>query len=86
MDRGRFITFEGGEGCGKSTQVRRFATALECRGKRVLLTREPGGTRLAELIRALLKDRPLYYLKLTKDGFPSHPLYLKSDLVPVRWN
>jgi len=56
MDRGRFITFEGGEGCGKSTQVRRFATALECRGKRVLLTREPGGTRLAELIRALLKD------------------------------
>ena len=37
-------------------------------------------------IRALLKDRPLYYLKLTKDGFPSHPLYLKSDLVPVRWN
>ena len=37
-------------------------------------------------IRTLLKDRPLYYLKLTKDGFPSHPLYLKSDLVPVRWN
>ena len=37
-------------------------------------------------IRALLKDRPLYYLKLTKDGFPSHPLYLKSDLVPIRWN
>ena len=37
-------------------------------------------------IRALLKDRPLYYLKLTKDGFPSHPLYLKSDLMPVRWN
>ncbi|MBQ4200490.1 MAG: DUF1643 domain-containing protein [Kiritimatiellae bacterium] len=34
---------------------------------------------------ALLKDRPLFYLKLTKDGFPSHPLYLKRDLVPVRW-
>ncbi len=54
--RGRFITFEGGEGCGKSTQVRRFVAALEKSGRRVLLTREPGGTRLSELIRGLLKD------------------------------
>lgn len=53
---GRFITFEGGEGCGKSTQVRRLKEALEAEGRRVLLTREPGGTRLAELIRGLLKD------------------------------
>ena len=56
MARGRFITFEGGEGCGKSTQVVRLAAALEERGLKVLLTREPGGTRLSELIRALLKD------------------------------
>ena len=55
-DRGRFITFEGGEGCGKSTQVKRLAAALEAKGVKVLLTREPGGTRLAEMIRALLKD------------------------------
>ncbi|MCR5413507.1 MAG: dTMP kinase [Kiritimatiellae bacterium] len=54
--RGRFITFEGGEGCGKSTQVKRFAAALERTGRRVVLTREPGGTRLSELIRTLLKD------------------------------
>ena len=53
---GRFITFEGGEGCGKSTQVRRLKEALEAEGREVVLTREPGGTRLAELIRALLKD------------------------------
>ena len=56
MARGRFITFEGGEGCGKSTQIVRLAAALEERGLKVLLTREPGGTRLSELIRTLLKD------------------------------
>ena len=56
MHRGKFITFEGGEGCGKSTQVRRLKAALEQKGVQVLLTREPGGTRLAELIRSLLKD------------------------------
>lgn len=54
--KGRFITFEGGEGCGKSTQVRRLKEALEAEGYEVLLTREPGGTRLSELIRGLLKD------------------------------
>lgn len=54
--RGRFITFEGGEGCGKSTQVRRLAEHLASKGIEVVLTREPGGTRLAELIRGLLKD------------------------------
>ena len=57
MKRGMFITFEGGEGCGKSTQVRRLKAALEKRGIAVLLTREPGGTRLAEQIRSLLKTR-----------------------------
>lgn len=56
MQRGKFITFEGGEGCGKSTQVKRLAAELESRGVEVLLTREPGGTRLAESIRGLLKD------------------------------
>lgn len=54
--RGRFVTFEGGEGCGKSTQVKRLAEHLRSKGVEVVLTREPGGTRLAELIRGLLKD------------------------------
>lgn len=53
---GRFITFEGGEGCGKSTQVRRLKDALEAEGIEVVLTREPGGTPLAEAVRRLLKD------------------------------
>jgi dTMP kinase len=56
MAIGKFITFEGGEGCGKSTQVRRLKFELEKLGIKVLLTREPGGTSLAEKIRALLKD------------------------------
>ncbi len=54
--RGRFVTLEGGEGCGKSTQVKRLAERLRLAGKRVLLTREPGGTPLSEKIRTLLKD------------------------------
>ena len=57
MARGRFITFEGGEGCGKSTQTRRLAAALEARGIGVVLTRDPGGTVLAEEIRRLIKDQ-----------------------------
>ena len=56
MAIGKFITFEGGEGCGKSTQVTRLKAALEAEGVEVLVTREPGGTWLAEQIRSLLKD------------------------------
>ena len=55
--RGRFITFEGGEGCGKSTQARRLCDALRCAGIEVVSTREPGGTPLAESIRGLIKDQ-----------------------------
>ena len=54
--RGRFVTLEGGEGCGKSTQARRLKAALEAEGLEVVLTREPGGTPLAEEIRRLIKD------------------------------
>ncbi len=52
--RGRFITFEGGEGGGKSTQARRLAAHLSEHGIAVLLTREPGGSAGAEAIRAVL--------------------------------
>ncbi|CAN1564085.1 Tmk Thymidylate kinase [Rhabdaerophilaceae bacterium] len=52
--RGIFITLEGGEGAGKSTQVRRLAMALEAYGLTVTQTREPGGTPLAEAIRGLI--------------------------------
>jgi len=52
--RARFISLEGGEGVGKSTQVAALATALEGRGLKVLVTREPGGSDGAEAIRDLL--------------------------------
>ena len=52
--RGRFITLEGGEGVGKSTQVKALAEALRERGIDVLVTREPGGSEGAEKIRELL--------------------------------
>ena len=54
MSRGRFITLEGGEGVGKSTQVKALAHALRQRGLDVLVTREPGGSEGAEKIRELL--------------------------------
>jgi dTMP kinase len=52
--RGTFITLEGGEGVGKSTQARLLAETLEAAGRRVVVTREPGGAPGAEEIRALL--------------------------------
>ena len=54
MARGYFITFEGGEGAGKSTQLRRLGDRLEAAGRVVVRTREPGGSPGAEAIRALL--------------------------------
>ena len=56
MSAAKFITFEGGEGAGKSTQARMLAQALEVRGLSCRLTREPGGTPGAEAIRSLLLD------------------------------
>ena len=52
--RGRFITFEGGEGTGKSTQASMLAARLEFLGLHVVLTREPGGSPGAEIIRHVL--------------------------------
>src|SRR5258708_29376717 len=54
--RGRFITFEGLDGCGKSTQMERLAGVLREQGAPVVVTREPGGTVTGEKIRRLLLD------------------------------
>jgi dTMP kinase len=62
MTRGKFITFEGGEGVGKSTQIAALRDALRTRGRDVLVTREPGGTARAERVRELLletSDEPM---------------------------
>lgn len=57
--RGRFITFEGGEGAGKTTQITRLAEAVRAAGHNVVETREPGGTPGAEAIRGLLVTGPV---------------------------
>lgn len=64
-----FITLEGGEGAGKSTQARRLAAALQAAGCTALLTREPGGAPGAEVLRGLLLSR-------THDWSPPAEIYL----------
>ncbi len=66
MARGRFITLEGGEGAGKSTQARRLAAAFAAAKLPVLATREPGGTPEAERVRALLLDPGLAWTPLAE--------------------
>jgi len=56
LHRGKFITFEGLDGCGKSTQAKKLAAVLREQGFQVLVTREPGGTATGEKIRHLLLD------------------------------
>ena len=57
MKRGLWITFEGPEGSGKSTQIRRVAAQLRKSGWKVISLREPGGTKISEAIREILLDR-----------------------------
>ena len=58
MSRGLFVSFEGGDGAGKSTQVKKLAEFLEENGHSVVMTREPGGAEGAEAIRDLLVNGP----------------------------
>ena len=57
--RGKFITFEGIDGAGKSTHIESVRAFLAARGKTVVMTREPGGTELGEAIRGLFLDRSM---------------------------
>ena len=60
MATGKFITFEGVDGAGKSTHIAAFADALRRHGKNVISTREPGGTALGEQLRELLLHQPMH--------------------------
>ncbi len=60
MNKAKFITFEGVDGAGKSTHLAWFAETLRQRGLEVLVTREPGGTALGELLREILLRQPMH--------------------------
>ncbi len=53
---GQFIVFDGGEGCGKSTQTQLLKAAFESQGRQVLMVRDPGTTRIGEMVRSILLD------------------------------
>ncbi len=83
---GRFITLEGIEGAGKSTLARALKEYLESRGTRVLLTREPGGTALAERLRQIVLERgpePVAPLAETLVMFAARSLHLTNLIRPA---
>jgi dTMP kinase len=81
--RGRFITFEGIDGSGKSTQLAASAAALRATGIDVLETREPGGTALGESLRALLLERPMSPLTETLLMFAARIEHIDEVIVPA---
>ena len=88
-ERGRFITFEGIDGAGKSTQIQVVADVLRARGIDVVLTREPGGTPLAEALRTLVLSEPMDAATETLLLFAARSDHLERVLRPAlaagRW-
>jgi dTMP kinase len=83
MTRGRFITLEGVDGAGKSTHVAWIAEQLRARGHAVLVTREPGGTPLAEKLRALILAEPMDALTETLLLFAARDDHVRAVIEPA---
>jgi len=86
METGKFITFEGIEGVGKSTNIAHLTRALEKRGHTVLTTREPGGTPMAERIRELVAehgDEPVPDIAELLLVFASRALLVRNVIKPA---
>jgi dTMP kinase len=79
----RFITFEGIDGAGKSTHVEPLATRLRAQGYRVVCTREPGGTALAERVRELLLHEPMDGLAETLLVFAARRDHIERVIAPA---
>jgi len=80
---GRFITFEGIDGAGKSSHIEALAGWLRERGAEVLVTREPGGTPLAETLRALVLHQPMDALTETLLVFAARRDHLMQGIEPA---
>lgn len=86
MSRGLFLTFEGTEGVGKSTQLRNAAETLTAAGVEVIVTREPGGTPVAEAIRELLlrpRTEPVHELTELLLMFAARAQHLYTRILPA---
>jgi len=83
VKRGRFITFEGIDGAGKSTHIEAVAEWLRERGETVLLTREPGGTPLAEKLRELFLHEPMDALTEALLVFAGRRDHLHTRIAPA---
>ncbi|WP_303289271.1 dTMP kinase [Marinobacter sp. SS5-14b] len=84
--RGRFITFEGTEGVGKSTQLQNAADTLESLGVEFIVTREPGGTPMAESIRELLlapREEPVNEMTELLLMFAARAQHLHTRILPA---
>lgn len=83
MTRGRFITLEGIDGAGKSSHIDALAAWLQARGQPVLVTREPGGTALAERLRELVLHEPMDSLTETLLIFAARRDHLRQVIEPA---
>ena len=81
--RGRFITLEGVDGAGKSTHIPWIAERIRAGGREVVVTREPGGTPLAEKLRALVLTEPMDALSETLLMFAARAGHVQNVIVPA---
>lgn len=83
MSRGRFVTLEGVDGAGKSTHVEAIASRLRVPGRNVLVTREPGGTPLAEKLRKLVLSEPMDPIAETMLLFAARADHVRRAIEPA---
>ena len=83
MKRGKFITLEGVDGAGKSTHIPWIAERLRAAGREVVVTREPGGTPLAEKLRALVLAEPMDALSETLLMFAARASHVQNIIQPA---
>lgn len=83
MTRGRFVTLEGVDGAGKSTHVAWIAERLRAPGRKVLVTREPGGTPLAERLRELVLAEPMDPIAETMLLFAARTDHVQREIGPA---
>ena len=83
MTRGKFVTFEGIDGAGKSTHIAGAATLIRQQGHDVVVTREPGGTPLGEKLRALLLSEPMHLETETLLMFAARREHVASVIEPA---